>query len=127
MKPGGISPSDAIEAGVAPPRAIEENGWVFVAGTVGIDFETMALPVDAAAQCDQAFRNIEAALRKVGAAVSQVARVTYVVPDPEDWDVCWPVAHQWLGRAMPSASVVTAHLRDPRVKIEIEVTARLPD
>lgn len=127
MKPGRISSGSEFEAKIGYARAVVEDGWVFVAGTTGFDYDTMAISDNVEAQCEQAFRNIEGALQQAGAEIDQVVRVTYVVPNPDDWERCWPITSKWLARAMPAATMISAGLQDPRMKIEIEVTARLPD
>jgi enamine deaminase RidA (YjgF/YER057c/UK114 family) len=46
-----------------------------------------------------------------------------VLPDGRDFEACWSVLRKYLGKAKPAAMVITAGLLDPRMKIEIEVTA----
>lgn len=127
MKPGRYAHGSDVDDHIGVARAVVEDGWVFVAGTTGFDHETMTIAEDASDQCEQAFRNIERALQQVGADIDQAVRVTYVVPDPLDWDRCQPVASSWLVQAMPAATMISAPLPDARTKIEIEMTARLPD
>ena len=114
-----------FEAQIGYCRAVVEDGWVFVAGTTGFDYATMRISPDPAAQADRTFRNIDAALREAGAAMADVVRVRYILPDPDDWEPCWPVTRTWLGAARPAATMIVAGLQDPRMKIEIEVTARM--
>lgn len=121
-----ISSGSAFEAGIGYSRAVAQDGWVFVAGTTGFDYATMEIAEDAAAQAEQAFRNIDAALREAGATMAGVVRVRYILPDAEDWPACWPVTRKWLGEVRPAATMISAGLQDPRMKIEIEATARLP-
>jgi enamine deaminase RidA (YjgF/YER057c/UK114 family) len=45
------------------------------------------------------------------------------LPHAADFEACWPVLRHYLGRARPAATMVSAGLIDPRMKIEIEVTA----
>ncbi|MEM9755452.1 MAG: RidA family protein [Pseudomonadota bacterium] len=122
-----ISSGSEFEAAIGYSRAVIEDGWVFVAGTTGFDYATMEIAPEVEAQCEQAFRNIEHALKEAGASVDQVVRVTYILPDAGDWEACWPIASRWMARAMPAATMISAGLQDPRMRIEIEVTARLPD
>ena len=75
------------------------------------------------AQAEQCFRNIEAALREAGASLADVVRVTYILPNAADFQVCWPVTRKYLGEARPAATMISAGLADPRIRIEIEVTA----
>ncbi|NKX44690.1 RidA family protein [Roseicyclus persicicus] len=121
-----ISSGSAFEAEIGYSRAVVADGWVFVAGTTGFDYVTMAISEDVAAQAEQSFRNIDVALRQAGAAMADVVRVHYILPDAAVWPECWPVTRRWLGEARPAATMIVAGLQDPRMKIEIEVTARLP-
>jgi enamine deaminase RidA (YjgF/YER057c/UK114 family) len=52
-----------------------------------------------------------------------VVRVTYVLPNGEDFPQCWPVLRKYFGQIRPAATMISAGLADPRMKIEIEVTA----
>ena len=59
----------------------------------------------------------------LGSTLDDVVRVNYVLPDGRDFEACWPVLRKHFGKAKPAAMVITAGLLDPRMKIEIEVTA----
>ena len=120
-----VSSGSPFEAEIGYSRAVVCDGWVFVAGTTGFDYATMEISEDVAEQAEQTFRNIEAALRKAGASMSDVVRVRYILPHGEDWPACWPVTRAWLGEARPAATMIVSGLQDPRMKIEIEVTARI--
>ena len=122
-----ISSGSPFEAEIGYSRAVVADGWVFVAGTTGFDYATMEISPDVAAQAEQTFRNIDSALRQAGAAMADVVRVRYILPDAGLWEACWPVTRAWLGGARPAATMIVAGLQDPRMMIEIEVTARLPD
>ena len=76
-------------------------------------------------QCAQAFRNIEQALQRAGASLADVVRVRYILPVAADFEACWPVLRQYLGEVRPAATMISAGLADPRMRIEIEVTARM--
>jgi enamine deaminase RidA (YjgF/YER057c/UK114 family) len=100
---------------------------VFVSGTTGFDYATMAISGDVVEQAEQCLRNIEAALREAGAAMRDIVRVVYVLPNAADFPACWPVLRKWFGDIRPAAMMISAGLADPRMKIEIEVTARRQD
>ena len=51
-------------------------------------------------------------------------RVIYVLPDASEFAECWPVMRKYFGTVRPAAMMISAGLADPRMKIEIEVTAR---
>ena len=121
-----ISSGSRFEAEIGYSRAVVCDGWVFVAGTTGFDYATMEISEDVAEQAEQTFRNIEAALAQAGASMDDVVRARYILPDPDLWEACWPVTRAWLGEALPASTMMVAGLQDPRMKIEIEVTARLP-
>jgi enamine deaminase RidA (YjgF/YER057c/UK114 family) len=53
-----------------------------------------------------------------------VVRVRYIVPNAADFQVCWPAIRAAFDIARPAATMMAAGLLDPRMKIEIEVTAR---
>ena len=119
-----ISSGSTFEAEIGYSRAVVEGDWVFVSGTTGFDYATMTMSEDVIEQCRQAMRNIEAALSEAGASVADVVRVRYILPRREDFEPCWPVLKQHFGDVRPAATMIEAGLSDPRMKIEIEVTAR---
>jgi enamine deaminase RidA (YjgF/YER057c/UK114 family) len=97
---------------------------VFVSGTTGFDYTTMTISDDVAAQCEQCLRNIEAALAEAGATIADVVRVHYILPDGNDFKACWPALKRRFGDVRPAATMFVAGLIEPRIKVEIEVTAR---
>ncbi len=119
-----ISSGSTFEHDIGYSRAVVDGEWVFVSGTTGFDYATMTIADDVVAQTDQCLRNIEAALREAGASLADVVRVTYVLPDGKDFPACWPVLRRYFGEIRPAAMMISAGLADPRMKIEIEVTAR---
>ena len=83
----------------------------------------MTISEDIESQTDQCFKNIAAALEQAGSSLNDVVRITYVLPNGADFPKCWPVLKQYLGAVRPAAMMISAGLADPRMKIEIEVTA----
>lgn len=104
-------------------RAVVAGDWVFVSGTTGFDYATMTISDNVVEQAEQCFKNIAAALHSAGTSLADVVRVTYVLPIAADFEPCWPVMRKHLGEVRPAAMMITAGLVDPRMKIEIEVTA----
>ena len=121
-----ISSGSRFESEIGYSRAVVAGDWVFVSGTTGFDYATMAISSDVREQAAQCFKNIAAALTQAGASLDDVVRVNYILPDTGDFEPCWPVLRQYLGQARPAATMVSAGLLDPRMKIEIEVTALRP-
>ena len=127
MKRKLISSSSEFETGIGYSRAVVDGDYIFVSGTTGFNYETMEIPEDIAAQAEQCFKNIEAALNEAGAGLRNVVRVRYIVPHRDNFEPCWPVCRKYLGAARPAATMLVAGLLDERMQIEIEVTASMQD
>ncbi len=121
-----ISSGSPFEAQIGYSRAVVQDGWVFVAGTTGYDYATMRMPEAVADQCRNALATIGRALAEAGASLADVARVRYILPDAADFEPCWPVLREVFEEVRPAATMIVAGLMTPEMKIEIEVTARLP-
>jgi enamine deaminase RidA (YjgF/YER057c/UK114 family) len=119
-----ISSGSRFEAEGGYSRAVVDGDWVFVAGTTGFDYAQMTIVEGPAEQARQAFRNIETALTEASAGLADVVRVHYYLPNPADWPVIVPVLGEIFGAIRPAATALICGLVDPRMKIEIEVTAR---
>ncbi len=119
-----ITSGSPFEEQIAYSRAVVDGDWVFVSGTTGFDYATMAIADDIAAQAEQCFVNIAAALAEAGATLADVVRVLYIVPQAAEFERCWPVLRKHLGTVRPAATMISAALLDPRMRIEIQVTAR---
>jgi enamine deaminase RidA (YjgF/YER057c/UK114 family) len=121
-----ISSGSSFEREIGYSRAVVLGDWVFVSGTTGFDYAAMTISNNPAEQAEQCLRNVQAALQEAGASLADVVRVTYVVPRPEDFRECWPVLRKYFGEVRPAAMMISAGLADPRMKIEVEVTAYRP-
>ena len=119
-----ISSGSTFEAAAGYSRAVVDGEWVFVAGTTGFDYAQMTIADDPAAQARQALRNIEATLTETGAGLADIVRVRYYLPDLADWPKITPVLGEAFGAIRPAATALVCGLVDPRMKIEIEVTAK---
>jgi len=118
-----ISSGSRFEEEIGYSRAVVAGDWVFVSGTTGFDYARMTIDDDLAAQTAQCLTNIKNALAEAGATFDDVVRVTYVLPDADAFPQCWPVLRAAFAAARPAAMMISAGLADPRMKIEIEVTA----
>ena len=119
-----ISSGSSFEAKIGYSRAVVDGDFVFVAGTTGFDYKAGTLPEDVVAQCDNTFKNIAAALDQAGLSLADVVRANYIFPDRADFERCWPTMQKYFGEVRPAATMIVAGLADPRMKVEIEVTAR---
>jgi len=120
-----ISSGSEFEKQIGYSRAVVDGEWVFVSGTTGFDYEKMTISNDILEQTDQCFKNIEAALKKANAELKHIVRVMYILPNAEDFPKCWPILNNYLGEIRPAATMISAGLADARMKIEIEVTAKI--
>ena len=97
--------------------------WILVSGTTGFDYSTMTISDSLIEQTEQCLKNIESALLQAGSSLREVVRVTYVLPNGAEFAQCWPVLRKHFGEVRPAAMMICAGLSDPRMRIEIEVTA----
>jgi enamine deaminase RidA (YjgF/YER057c/UK114 family) len=118
-----IGSGSTFEAQIGYSRAVVAGDWVFVSGTTGFDYSKMAIADDVVEQTEQCLKNIQDALRQAGSGLDDVVRVTYVLPNGADFERCWPTLRKHFGEVRPAAMMISAGLADPRMKIEIEVTA----
>jgi enamine deaminase RidA (YjgF/YER057c/UK114 family) len=119
-----ISSGSTFESEIGYSRAVVDGEWMFVSGTTGFDYTTMKISDDVAEQADQTFRNIKTAMEQAGFSLADTVRVHYLLPNADDFKACWPVLKKYLGDVRPAATMFAARLADPRMKIEIEVTAK---
>jgi len=118
-----ISSGSSFEKSIGYSRAVVDGDRVFVSGTTGFDYATMTISDDTVAQCEQALKNIAAALKQAGAGFADVVRVTYLLTNGADFERCWPAMSRAFGEVRPACTAMIVGLVDPRMKIEIEVTA----
>jgi enamine deaminase RidA (YjgF/YER057c/UK114 family) len=118
-----ISSGSPFEAEIAYSRAVMQGDWIFVSGTTGFDYATMTIADRVESQAEQCLKNIDQALSQAGATLDDVVRVHYILPDGDDFARCWPVLRRYFGNVRPAATMFCAKLLDPRMLIEIEVTA----
>ena len=121
-----ISTGSPFEEQIGYSRAVVADGWVFVAGTTGYDYATMTMPESIADQTSNALATISKVLKEAGTSLDHVVRVNYIVPNAAEWPVCWPITSAAFAVAKPAATMISAQLQNAKMKIEIEVTARLP-
>lgn len=119
-----ISSGSVYERTAGYSRAVVDGEWVFVSGTTGMDYKAMTIESDVVAQAHQTLKNIGAALAEAGVAFADVVRVRYYFTDATDWPKVAPLLGDVFGDVRPAATALVCELIDPRMKIEIEVTAK---
>ncbi len=119
-----ISSGSQFEHDIGYSRAVVDGEWVFVSGTTGFDYATMtisdrpvgpnrAVPEEHPGGTARGRRRIHRH-RAGDLRAAEGARF----PD------CWPILRKYFGEIRPAATMISAGLADPRMQIEIEVTAR---
>ncbi|WP_020407146.1 RidA family protein [Hahella ganghwensis] len=119
IKSGGI-----YEDKIGYCRTVIAGGFVHISGTTA---QGADIPEDVVGQCRSALSAIEKALKEAGTDFSSVVRVTYMLPDKNDFEACWPVLSETFGANPPVATMIECGLIDPRYRIEIEVMALAPE
>jgi enamine deaminase RidA (YjgF/YER057c/UK114 family) len=116
--------NDLCQAVVARGRT------VFVRGQVGQELDT-AINVgvgDAAAQAEQAMKNIEQLLQEAGASLAHVCKITIYLTDPRYREAVYRTVGRWLKGVYPvSTGLVVSGLARPEWLVEVEVIAVIPD
>lgn len=120
-----LSTGSPFEAQIGYSRAVVADGFVFVAGTTGYNYQTMTMPPSIAEQCENALRTIARVLEEADSGIDHVVQVTYIVPNRAEWPACWPITSRVFANARPASTMFSATLQEDAMKIEIEVTARV--
>ncbi|WP_194767783.1 RidA family protein [Tamlana sp. I1] len=123
MKRKLISSGSSFEAEIGYSRAVVQGDWIFVSGTTGYNYKTMQISDDIVEQTEQCLLNIKDTLEQAHASLADVVRVTYILPDANLFEACWPVLKKYFGAAKPAATMFSAGLANDKMKIEIQVTA----
>ena len=127
MKRKLISSGSTFEDQIGYSRAVVAGNMVFVSGTTGFDYSTMSISENITEQTEQCIKNIETALNEADASLADIVRLTYILPEANEFQRCWPVLKKYFGQTKPAATMISAGLADNRMKIEIEATAVLPE
>jgi len=105
-------------------RAVVDGDRVQVSGTTGFDAATMSFADTVEEQAEQCFATIAGALAEAGSGMEKVVRCRVYVTSAEEFERAKPVLAKHWAVCRPAATAVVCGLIDPRMKIEIEVTAR---
>jgi enamine deaminase RidA (YjgF/YER057c/UK114 family) len=118
-----ISSGSTFEELAGYSRAVVDGRWVFVSGTTGFDYAAGTIAEDVAAQTEQAFANLAAALDRAGASLADVVRVRVYLAARADFETVAPIVGRHFADIRPANTTVVCALVDRRMKVEIEVTA----
>jgi enamine deaminase RidA (YjgF/YER057c/UK114 family) len=128
LQPAGWTAPRGYANGVAVPAGTQ----VFVAGQIGWNAQQQFESDDFIAQTAQTLRNVLAVLAEGGAGPEHMVRMTWYILDRSEYNArlkeLGQVYREVIGRHFPAMSCVqVAALIEARAKVEIEVTAVLPD
>lgn len=114
-----------FEQTVGYARAVQAGEVVYVSGTTGTDPSGKVLaPGDVYAQTQQAVRNIENALKRLGLGLEHVVRTRIYLTDIDRWQDVAKAHAEFFGEIHPATSMIgVSRLIDPEMLVEIEATA----
>ena len=127
LQPPGWAPAKGYANGIAA-----RGTQIYIGGQIGWNAQQQFETDDFIAQVHQALRNIAAVLREAGAGPEHMVRMTWYVIDRVEYNArlkeLGGVYREVMGKNFPAMSCVqVAALMEARAKVEIEVTAVLPD
>jgi reactive intermediate/imine deaminase len=101
---------------------------VYISGQIAFDKEGKIVgPGDMAAQAEQVFKNLQAALESAGAKFADVVKMNTYITDMAKAPAVREVRARYFGQTTPASTLVqVAALARPELMLEIEVIAVVP-
>ena len=122
-----IISTDKAPAAIGPySQGVKAGGFLFLSGQIALDPQTMSVvPGDAAAQTEQAMKNMKAALRSQGLDFSDVVKTTVFIKDMNEFKRINEVYGKYFAKDAPARSCVEVARLPKDVLVEIEAIALL--
>ena len=122
-----IISTDKAPAAIGPySQGVKAEGFLFLSGQIALDPQTMSVvPGDAAAQTEQAMKNMKAALGSQGLDFSDVVKTTVFIKDMNEFKRINEVYGRFFEKDAPARSCVEVARLPKDVLVEIEAIALL--
>jgi len=122
-----IISTDKAPAAIGPySQGVKAGGFLFLSGQIALDPQTMTVvPGDAAAQTEQAMKNMKAALASQGLDFSDVVKTTVFIKDMNEFKRINEVYGRFFVKDAPARSCVEVARLPKDVLVEIEAIALL--
>ncbi len=106
-------------------QVVKAGNMIFLRGQVGSDFDGNVVGIgDAAAQADQAMRNVEQLLTEAGASLNDICKITVYITDRAYREEVYRTIGKWLKGVFPvSTGLIVDGLAKPEWVMEIDVIA----
>ncbi|MFT6815178.1 MAG: enamine deaminase RidA (YjgF/YER057c/UK114 family) [Sphingobacteriales bacterium] len=119
-----ISTGDGWETEFGYSRAVVVNDFVFISGTTAFDPNTLNIPNDEYQQTKSIYKKIEKVLKRVNCTFADIFKVVFYVKNIENWELIKKAHKEVFSKEFPTATMVeVSNLIDPKILVEIEVTA----